>query len=292
MIRGEGADESQQDSAITQCLLQHFYREGNFEAGDSLAEDLHSMVDGSMKTPFAEMHGLVASLAARDIRPAIDWAKRNEVELGKTGIRLQFQLHSLAYTKLLKDEYPHPIKALKYAQQFIAPFAGVFRLDMETLLGALAFASRLNDSPYSVLLLDDEMWDEAEAALVSSYCHVLGLPKDSALRLCMNVGILAWPKISRVLSLMKDRPGVEWNPQEELPVEVDTGSATRFHSVFVCPVLRQQTTDTNPPMMMPCGHVICQEALNRLCKGNTHHRIKCPYCPAESTASMAQRIIF
>ena len=31
-----------------------------------------------------------------------------------------------------------------------------------------------------------------------------------------------------------------------------------FHSIFACPVSKDQSTDTNPPMLLPCGHVLCQ----------------------------------
>lgn len=223
--------------------------------------------------------------------PTIEWVTLHEKTLGPMGTRLKFQLHSLAFIKLLQRKGSDSFVALQYARKWLAPFQSAFPEDLETLMGALAYGDHLESSPYNVILFE-EMWGEAEDSLVAAYCSVLGLPKESSLRLCLNIGTNAWPKISKVLSIMRERPGVEWNPQEELPVEIETGVESRFHSVFVCPVLRQQTNSTNPPMLMPCGHVICQEALTRLSKGNQNYRIKCPYCPAESTAAMAQQIIF
>lgn len=44
-------------------------------------------------------------------------------------------------------------------------------------------------------------------------------------------------------------------------------------------------------MMMLCGHVVCAESLARLGKG-THGRLKCCYCPTESTVSQAVRLYF
>lgn len=89
-----------------------------------------------------------------------------------------------------------------------------------------------------------------------------------ALSFSFNVGTNALPKISQVISLMKARRGVEWTTEDQLPLEVEVPPQHRYHSVFICPVLRQQTTPENPPMMMICGHVICKEALTRLSKGN------------------------
>lgn len=40
-------------------------------------------------------------------------------------------------------------------------------------------------------------------------------------------------------------------------------------------------------MMLPCGHVIAQESLERLSKGT---RFKCPYCPTESHPREARRV--
>ena len=64
---------------------------------------------------------------------------------------------------------------------------------------------------------------------------------------------------------------------------------SRFHSVFACPILRQQITDHNPPMKLVCGHVISRDALAKLAQG---HKLKCPYCPLEQNPSDARQIFF
>lgn len=51
-------------------------------------------------------------------------------------------------------------------------------------------------------------------------------------------------------------------------VEVDLAPQYRYHSLFACPILRQQCTDTNPPVRLSCGHVISRDALNKLTNGN------------------------
>lgn len=40
-----------------------------------------------------------------------------------------------------------------------------------------------------------------------------------------------------------------------------------YHSVFACPILRQQASEQNPPMRLLCGHVISRDALNKLAMG-------------------------
>lgn len=50
--------------------------------------------------------------------------------------------------------------------------------------------------------------------------------------------------------------------------QVDLGEdGGGYHSVFACPILRQQASEQNPPMRLLCGHVISRDALNKLAMG-------------------------
>jgi len=51
-------------------------------------------------------------------------------------------------------------------------------------------------------------------------------------------------------------------------VEIPLPPSFLFHSIFVCPVSKEQATDANPPMMMPCGHVIAKESIEKISRGN------------------------
>ena len=53
-----------------------------------------------------------------------------------------------------------------------------------------------------------------------------------------------------------------------LQIEVPLPPENRYHSVFACPVSKDQTTEQNPPMMMGCGHVISKDSLQKLGKPN------------------------
>jgi hypothetical protein len=103
---------------------------------------------------------------------------------------------------------------------------------------------------------------------------------------------MALPTIHKMASIMKVQPGLEWSQQGEMAMDIPLLNAHRFHSIFACPVSKEQSTKESPPMLMACGHVISRESLMRLCKGNVNARIKCPYCPSDSTASQAQVIYF
>ncbi|PWN89911.1 hypothetical protein FA10DRAFT_271726 [Acaromyces ingoldii] len=118
----------------------------------------------------------------------------------------------------------------------------------------------------------------------------MGVSRDPPLKVAVEVGAGgALNRIIKVKTLMKER-GNEWSQADELPVEVPLPPHLRFHSVFTCPVSKEQGTEENPPTMMTCGHVVCLESLNRLAKGTG--RVKCPYCPIESRTSEAKRVYF
>uniref|UniRef100_A0A3B3RTC3 RING-Gid-type domain-containing protein n=1 Tax=Paramormyrops kingsleyae TaxID=1676925 RepID=A0A3B3RTC3_9TELE len=79
------------------------------------------------------------------------------------------------------------------------------------------------------------------------------------------------------------------SPSLHVEIEVDLGKRCWYHSVFACPILRQQTTDSNPPMKLVCGHIISKDALNKMINGS---KLKCPYCPMEQVPSDAKQIYF
>lgn len=53
-----------------------------------------------------------------------------------------------------------------------------------------------------------------------------------------------------------------------LQIEIDLGKEFHYHSVFACPILRQQASEANPPMRLTCGHVISRDALQKLASGS------------------------
>lgn len=101
----------------------------------------------------------------------------------------------------------------------------------------------------------------------SEYCSSINMSRDLPLKVVTDVGGGgALAKIAKVKGVMKEKR-TEWTTVQELPVEIPIPPQYRFHSVFACPVSKEQATDANPPMMMPCGHVVANQTLMRLCKG-------------------------
>ncbi|UZJ51796.1 hypothetical protein CBS101457_001116 [Exobasidium rhododendri] len=146
-------------------------------------------------------------------------------------------------------------------------------------------------SAYHYFLDEDQMHGPTLAPLFQrEYTARQGVAREAPLKVAVEVGAGgALNIIIKVRSLMKEK-GNEWSQADELPVEIPLPAHLRFHSTFACPVSKEQGTEGNPPTMLNCGHVLCLETIARLGKGSG--RVKCPYCPIESTISQATRVYF
>ncbi|GAA94407.1 uncharacterized protein L969DRAFT_96349 [Mixia osmundae IAM 14324] len=211
--------------------------------------------------------------------------------------------------------------ALAYAMRHFKPLYARHHAKIASMITAALFTplERLLNSPYYSTWLDElksVLQDvprsgatpaPAEAAtgkkrrarpalqkvvdiFTREYCARLKVSRDLPLVVATDIGGGgALARIAKVRSVMKEKRN-EWSQVEELPIEIALPSQYRFHSVFACPVSKEQATEDNPPMMMPCGHVVAKESLSRLSKGSAV--FKCPYCPVQSSVASATRVHF
>lgn len=108
------------------------------------------------------------------------------------------------------------------------------------------------------------------------------------LALAIKAGTVALPCLLKAAGIMKGKE--EWLSKKELPVEVELGKEFMFHSIFICPVSKEISTKTNPPVLLPCGHVIAKSSLEKICNAPGRGKIKCPTCPQEITLTSAKEV--
>ncbi|KAF2796130.1 hypothetical protein K505DRAFT_300918 [Melanomma pulvis-pyrius CBS 109.77] len=249
-----------------------------------------------LQSQFSEMYHILHELRQqRNLGPAIEWARDRSGVLEARGSNLEFELCRLKFVCLfvgrdeggaITESEDGPLRAWAYARSEFAPFQNRYSRDIQKLIGAMAFWPNVQDSPYRRYFYNDSAWEEVAASFTREFCSLLGLSADSPLYIAATAGAIALPTLLKLQNIMKEKR-TEWTTQNELPVEIPLPPSYHFHSIFVCPVSKEQSTDQNPPMMMPCGHVIAQESLNKLSKGA---RFKCPYCPGESHPRDAKKV--
>lgn len=177
--------------------------------------------------------------------------------------------------------------ALAYARQHFGRFQGRHLRDIQRLVAALVFAGNLSASPYASAFDTTAAFSDAAVSFTRDFCSLLGLSAESPLYVAATAGAIALPRANKWFAATKDRR-TEWTTLYELPFETPLPRSMIYHPIFVCPVSKEQTTAANPPVMLPCGHVIARESLNRLTKT---HRFKCPYCPLEGHVKDVREII-
>jgi E3 ubiquitin-protein transferase RMND5 len=143
-------------------------------------------------------------------------------------------------------------------------------------MNAFCWIDNPSKSPYhEAFSLNSLYWPQVEDSFREQFCSLLGFSSDSPLKIAVTAGTIALPVLLKMSSIMREKR-TEWTSEGELPVEIPLPDAYRFHSIFTCPVSKEQSTEENPPMLLTCGHCLCKNSLLKLAKADGQ-KIKCPY---------------
>ncbi|KAL7269651.1 hypothetical protein RUND412_007671 [Rhizina undulata] len=283
-----------QTPLINRAIGMHLIREGQFSVAETFMEEAPEPLDikPDLQQNFAQMYKILEAMQQRrDLAPAIAWARENAAKLEQRGSNLEFELCKLQFVwYFLETPTDGPMKAIQYARSEFRRFDKHLG-EIQKLMCSLAYIHTLESSPYAKIYADPEkIWNDVAHAFTKEFCSLQDLSAESPLYIAATAGAIALPTLLKMASIMKEKK-TEWSTVNELPVEIPLPPGYQFHSIFVCPVSKDQTTEENPPMMLLCGHVIAQESLQRLAKGGSSGALKCPYCPKESILRQAWRVI-
>lgn len=273
---------------VNQVIAGHFYRQGLFDIGDCfISEAREPESAAALKSPFLEMYQIVEAMKSQNLGPALNWAASNSDKLKQNGSDLVLRLHSMQFLEILekggRDE------ALEYARKHLTPFAKHNMAEFQKLMACLLWAGRLDSSPYSALLSPTN-WDKLAEELTRQFCNLLGYSYESPLGVTIAAGVQGLPPLLKFMNVMAGKKH-EWQTMKQLPVPVELDREFQFHSIFVCPVSKEQSTEDNPPMLMSCGHVLCKQSITKMSKNSTKS-FKCPYCPSDIEATQCRPLYF
>lgn len=272
---------------VNHIVATHLYRQGLFDLGDCFVNEAHEPEATTLKSPFLEMYRILEAMKSRNLEPALTWAAANQDKLLQNGSRLELKLHQLQFADILQKGSQND--ALKYARMHLAPIASNYMFEIQKLMVCLLWLGRLNYSPYAEILSPIH-WEKVAEELTHQFCSLLGQSHESPLSIAMAAGAQGLPMLLKLANVMFAKQQ-EWLAMKQLPVPVELGSEFQFHSIFVCPVSRDQATEENPPMLMPCGHVLCKQSIVKLSKNSTR-TFKCPYCPLKATVTQCRLLHF
>ncbi|XP_063521716.1 E3 ubiquitin-protein transferase RMND5B isoform X1 [Pongo pygmaeus] len=288
----------QQQQILQMAIVEHLYQQGMLSVAEELCQESTLNVDLDFKQPFLELNRILEALHEQDLGPALEWAVSHRQRLLELNSSLEFKLHRLHFIRLLAGGPEKQLEALSYARHF-QPFARLHQREIQVMMGSLVYLRLgLEKSPYCHLL-DNSHWAEICETFTRDACSLLGLSVESPLSVSFASGCVALPVLMNIKAVIEQRQctGV-WSHKDELPVrpgpgnrgqealertamtgsgthplccpsqiEIELGMKCWYHSVFACPILRQQTSDSNPPIKLICGHVISRDALNKLING-------------------------
>ncbi len=208
------------------------------------------------------------------------------------GSNLEFELCKLQYVWLFGQAEsggspPNLSAAFGYARAHFGRFQARHLREIQKLASAMVFAPNMGESPYASLFETDTAFEDVAVSFTREFCSLLGLSAESPLYLAATAGTIALPRLIKFIGATRSKR-TEWTTASELAFETPLPNSMIYHSIFVCPVSKEQTTDANPPMMLPCGHVLASESLQNIAKGV---KFKCPYCPSEGRLEDARPII-
>ncbi|KAK0397061.1 hypothetical protein QR680_001960 [Steinernema hermaphroditum] len=242
---------------VAECLR----KEANVQPGDELNAE--------------EVRGVMEAYRKGDFLHSIHWI---EAKFPKE-LDLLFELHQQHAIQLLAAGKKS--EALHYLRSQMSDFNSQFGQRLAFLSGAIVSPS---DHPRYAILRQKSLNLQVEHTLARLLSGTF-----SHLSEILDTGIRTVPSLIRLRQMMAARQEQLFFA-DELPIEIPIEK--HVHSTFTCPILKIQSTDNNPPMRLACGHVISRDALNKLAQNSRQIRLKCPYCPMESSASDAKRVYF
>merc|ERR1712137_310134 len=217
------------------------------------------------------MHKISNQIKENNLELVLQWAQEDDTKLQGLSSCLEFSIRRLQFLELIHKQAK--MDAIQFSQTHFSKFSKVHMNDIKSLMMYLVRPATSEESEKTIKTMYEELHD----LFLNDYCRLHGTPKHSLLHASTMVGTMSLPDLQKMAKLKRNE---DWTTMERLPVEVTLPREFKLHSVFICPVSKDNTTPSNPPKLLRCGHAISNASLQDLSKQFTS-KFKCPYCPSE-----------
>ncbi|XP_077292883.1 E3 ubiquitin-protein transferase RMND5B-like [Arctopsyche grandis] len=263
------------------AILHYLIRSGHDEIAIALVEEA-KLDNDVIYNKLLELRQILRSLKFYDPNPAFEWVHKQEDAAEHS--ELLFRLHKVVFRQMALSAGGEA--AVDYAQEHFPPYADSHRTEITEVMASLVSDDRTLPPNYIWTKKDMDLWRSVKEALLQGICKSLKLQPKCHLRNIIDIGCKVLPRVLEIQEIMTEsNMPTPWYMHGELPVEC----VNFFHSTLICPILREECSEENPPVRLSCGHVISKIAMERLANIRSS-RIKCPYCPAYSEMDSIKRI--
>lgn len=276
--------EQDPEVLLDSAVFVHMLQTGAMGAAQKFVEEYCTNLEAfELHKSVQEGHTIITSLREGALEPAKKWVEDHKDSIDEaTILNLRFDLRRYEIlTGFLKNHDPHA--AIEKARKYLSDFYELRPNDLAELSTALALWRSSGGSTPPVTISVNEVaaksLEELEAGLRRSLLNHMRLAPTSPLATAYLASVECLPLYAKTARLLQTG-ATEWTSKTELPMEVPLPRDLQFHPVFVCPVSKEETSAENPPVILPCGHVLSRDSASDL---EEYSRMvmetKCPYCP-------------
>ncbi|KAJ1045942.1 hypothetical protein FZC28_6968g5546 [Saccharomyces cerevisiae] len=265
---------------------------GNKNEAFQYLKDVYGITNKE-STEFIEMGQIVHDLKKGDTESCLKWCSNEMESLSSNHTALsslKFDLYTLSAMQIVK--HGNPVE-LYYQITQNAPLDCFRHREKELMQNIVPLLTKsLIGQPIEDIdsKVNKEL-KECTSLFIKEYCAAKHIFFDSPLFLIVLSGLISFQFFIKYKTI-RELAHVDWTTKDELPFDVKLPDfLTHFHPIFICPVLKEETTTENPPYSLACHHIISKKALDRLSKNGTI-TFKCPYCPVNTSMSSTKKVRF
>ncbi|XP_013383305.1 macrophage erythroblast attacher [Lingula anatina] len=257
---------------LDRMIVDYFLRAGYYNTAIKLAR--HSGIEDLTNIElFLVSKEVEESLEKKETAKCLTWCHDNKSKLRKMKSTLEFNLRTQEFIELIRNN--RRVDAVKHARKYFNNLEESQMMDVQRVMGLLAFPVDTSISPYQELL-DPNRWNHLVQQFRNENFKLHQLNNTSVFVVSLQAGLSAL----KTPHCYKDECG-ERNPNCPVcsPHLNDLAKTLPFahcaQSKLICQISGRPLNEHNPPLMLPNGYVYGYNSLVEMANNNDG-RVVCP----------------